>query len=368
MGVSIGPKIVTDGLLINLDAKDLNSFPGESTTNLSYQSDNSLSWRSSWVNSGAATWSSNDLTIDPPFPGYSVLSELVTTTGSLHMGCGNAAVTTSTEYTASVWFWQNEPIIGGSSPYCRPQPHNTNQGYLEYKGSSSWNTWPSNRWIRISKTFTTPATDVTSMYISSYGGSTGNKYAFYAPQIEQKSYMTNFTGPQRTNTTWYDVNRNLSFSLDGSGIVHDSFEEIFNLTDGGITCTDTITNSNTCTVIFWIKTTDTQALFLGAQTTAFYLGAYSSSNKEYYGNCGTPDFYMDTVDTPNIYDYIRDGEWHMLEFKNVALSSWTQIQFNQYGSFTFGNGSIGKLMIYDRNLTSDESLQIYNSTKSRFGK
>lgn len=366
MDISVGPKVDTDGLVLCLDAKDLNSFPGESTTNLSYQTDNSLSWITNWANSGAATWSANDLTIDPPFPGYKVLSQLITTSGSLHIGCGNATVTTSTEYTVSVWFWQNEPIVGGSSPYCRPQPHNTNQGYLEYKGSASWNQWPQNKWIRISKTFTTPATDVSSMYISSYGGTIGNKYAFYAPQIEQKSYMTNFTGPQRTNNSWYDL-LGKSFTLDSS-IVHDSSTGVFNLLNDGINYNGSITTSTTCTVIIWIKTTETQALFLQGDGTGKYLGAYSVSNKEYYGGCGTPTFYMDTIDTPNIYDYIRDNEWHMVEFKNVDLSNWSQIQFGRYSNFQFGNGSVDSIMVYDRNLTSSESLQLYNNTKSKFGK
>jgi len=57
----------------------------------------------------------------------------------------------------------------------------------------------------------------------------------------------------------------------------------------------------------------------------------------------------------------------MWEMKNVNLSSWTSYEFNKYSGFTFGNGAVGQIMIYDRNLSAAESLQIYNATKGRFG-
>jgi len=223
MGISIGPKIVSDGLVLYLDSGNLNSYPGEPTINLSYVADNQLDWTSTWNNSGLATWNTNDTTISKPFiSDYNVVSMSKDTAGNSHLGVGTCATTTSTEYTVSTWFWQNR-TGGGSVPYCRPQPHNTNQGVLTYKGSANWNEWPQNKWIRISKTYTTPSVDVSTMYISSYLNDAGDKIAYYCPQIEQKSYMTNFTGPQRTNTSWYDLIRNRAFEIDSTGIVHDSF-------------------------------------------------------------------------------------------------------------------------------------------------
>ena len=126
--------------------------------------------------------------------------------------------------------------------------------------------------------------------------------------------------------------------------------------------TSTITTSTTCTMVFWLKTTEGQALFWGAQPSAYgggyYLGAYTSNNKEYYGNCGSPDYYQDTVGKSNIYDNLRDGNFHMVEFKNVNFSGWTnQHNFNSYGSFEFGNGECGQILMYNRNLSSAESLQ-----------
>ena len=171
-----------------------------------------------------------------------------------------------------------------------------------------------------------------------------------------------------TGTTWYDLSgNNFNFTLDGSGIPWQS-GGYFSLQDGGATYASNITNSTDCTFVFWMRTTDTQALFWQGQTTSYFLGAYRSGNKEYYNGFGSGiQFYKDTVDTPNIYDYIRDGQWHMLEFKNVDMSDVSQNNFNQYGSYTFNNSDIGIIQMYSKNLTAEESAQNFNAFKGRFG-
>jgi len=170
-----------------------------------------------------------------------------------------------------------------------------------------------------------------------------------------------------SGTTWYDLSGNgFNFTLDGSGITHNS-NGYFTLANGGATYNGVITNNTLCTFIFWIKTTDAQSLFWQGQTESHYLGAYRSGNKEYYASVGSPVFYMDTVDTSNIYDNIRDDEWHMLEFKNVDMSGIDSNNFNQYGSYTFGNGQVGIIKMYNKNLTTAESTQNFNAFRSRFG-
>ena len=169
-------------------------------------------------------------------------------------------------------------------------------------------------------------------------------------------------------TTWYDVSGNTKdFILDGSGITYNS-GRYFNLADGAATRTATITNSITCTVVVWIRTTDTQALiFRGNNLNTHYLAAYNPSDAFYSANCGSPTYWIDTISISNPNPTYLDGNWHMWEMKNVNFSSWTSYEFNKYSGFTFGNGAVGQIMIYDRNLSSAESLQIYNATKGRFG-
>lgn len=171
-----------------------------------------------------------------------------------------------------------------------------------------------------------------------------------------------------TGTAWFDLSgKGRNFTLDGSGITWNS-EGYFSLADGGATYAGATSTSTTSTVVFWMRTTDLQALFWEGDTSGFYLGAYSAGNKEYYNFCGSPQFLMDTIDTANIYDFFPNNIWRMIEFKNTNLSTWTVSKFNKYGSFTFGNGAVGSILIYNRNLTAQESTQNYYAFKSKFGK
>lgn len=171
-----------------------------------------------------------------------------------------------------------------------------------------------------------------------------------------------------TGTTWFDLSgKGRNFTLDGSGITWNS-AGYFSLANGGATYNGATSTSSTSTMVFWMRSTDLQSLFWEGNDGNYYMGAYRVSNKEYYSSCGTPQFLMDTVDTANIYDNFPTGVWRMLEFKSVNLSTWTTSKFNKYGSYTFGDGAVGSIMIYNRNLTADESLQNYYALKSRFGK
>ncbi len=183
--------------------------------------------------------------------------------------------------------------------------------------------------------------------------------ALYLDAANPKSYPG-------SGNTWFDLSgNNKNFTLD-SGIIFNSSGN-FSLTDlTGATYNGSITTSTNCTVEIWLKTTDIQSLFLGGNDGSYYLGAYFSSQKEYHNNCGTPNYFQDTVDVSNIYDNIRDDKWHMVEFKSVNFSAWTTFTFNKYNTFTFNNGNVSMIKIYNRNLTSIESLQNYNALKSRF--
>lgn len=171
-----------------------------------------------------------------------------------------------------------------------------------------------------------------------------------------------------TGTTWFDLSgKGRNFTLDGSGITWNS-AGYFSLANGGATYAGSTSTSTTSTMVFWMRSTDIQSLFWEGNDGSYYVGAYRVGNKEYYSNCGSPQFLMDTVDTANIYDNFPTGVWRMLEFKSVNLSTWTTSKFNKYSSYTFGDGAVGSIMIYNRNLTADESLQNYYALKSRFGK
>ena len=169
-----------------------------------------------------------------------------------------------------------------------------------------------------------------------------------------------------SGSTWSDLSGNgHDFTIESTGFTYNA-GGWFDMADGGMNNSDNITNATACTFVFWIRTTDAQSLFWTDNNTDSYLGAYNSSNKFYNSQFGSPTLFMKTVSKGNIYDFIRTGEWIMVEFKNVNMSQTNPNRFNTYGSFKFGNGDIAIIQIYNRSLTSAESLQNYNAQKNRF--
>ena len=171
-----------------------------------------------------------------------------------------------------------------------------------------------------------------------------------------------------SGTAWNDLSGNShNFVLDGSGITHNS-NGYFTLADGGASRNATITTSTQCTLVYWMRTTDAQALFWATNGgSGSYLGAYRVGNKFYNsGAYGSPTFHTNTTQRTNIYDFIRTNEWMMMEFKNVNMSAASNHHFNQYGSYTFGNGNVAMIKMYNRNLTSAESTQNFNAFRGRF--
>ena len=167
-----------------------------------------------------------------------------------------------------------------------------------------------------------------------------------------------------TGTTWYDLSgNNFDYTIIGSPSYSDG---AFTLTETkGFQASHNITNSTTATVVVFYKTTDGQELWATGQSNSRYLAA-SYGNNYYSSNAGSPSYYVDTTSITNPSSY-RNGNYHMWEAKNVNLSTWTRMWFWQYGSSWNMNGTVAKIMVYDRTLTTAESQQNYNALKSRFG-
>ena len=172
-----------------------------------------------------------------------------------------------------------------------------------------------------------------------------------------------------TGTTWKDLSGN-GYDFGFGAALSWNSTGTFSMTavSGGAVFSGNITSSTTCTMQFWIKTTDAQSLFWEpTNSPSSYVGAYRVGAKFYNGSgVGSPQYYQDLVLYNNIYDNLLDGEWHMVEFKAVNLSTFGYHGFNTYGGYQFGNGEIASIMIYDRNLTAAESQQNYNAQKNRF--
>jgi hypothetical protein len=130
-------------------------------------------------------------------------------------------------------------------------------------------------------------------------------------------------------------------------------------------------SSAATTVIIWARTSNNRFLFLSGQNTSYYVMATDGGGNWYSQNAGSPSYYVDSVastspSSPNIYD----NQYHMFEMRGIDFSTWTSTNIGFYtsgSSFNF-NGNIAAVLIYNRSISSDESLQIYNYFKYRFGK
>jgi len=201
MAVEGGPDIVDSGLVFALDAANIRSYPGNATTNLSYNNGQGnseyLANSVAWTNSGTWTLNTNNTSIDKPtildIPNLPtlpttlrVISGVTDSVGSQHHGCAYTSISPSTTYTVSVWFRQNR--AGNSGPYLRTNVNNNQIGTFTYNGSGDSSTWPVNTWIRISATGTTQANE-NGIYLSNYiGTQVGDAVYYYGHQVEVAQY------------------------------------------------------------------------------------------------------------------------------------------------------------------------------------
>ena len=160
-------------------------------------------------------------------------------------------------------------------------------------------------------------------------------------------------------TTWYDLSgggRNFTL-VNGPSWNNTYTKSNFSLdgADDGINRAASVLTTSTGTVILWLRTTDTQWLWVrGNNNNAFYLGAVNGGGW-YNNSCGSPSYFVDTVSSTNpVSEGVLDGRYRMFEAKNVDFSSWTNYEILAYTSF-YMNGNVSKILMYNRNITSDET-------------
>jgi hypothetical protein len=174
--------------------------------------------------------------------------------------------------------------------------------------------------------------------------------------------------------TWYDLSgAGRNFNIDNSAsFAYDSTNKWFNMGgQAGINYESTIPTGTDCTCVFIMKTTDSQALFWMSSTggNSYYLGAYSGSNSYYNGNVSVSGIFRNAVSIPNLSGYVPTGNMMMVEFKGVNFTSpnWPTFTFNKYPGFSFDNGAIAALLIYNKSLSTAESTQNLTYFGGRYG-
>lgn len=180
---------------------------------------------------------------------------------------------------------------------------------------------------------------------------------------------------QSGSLTWYDRSGNgYNFTLLNGVNYSPSYNgvQILDGTDDAIQLTTNTALKSTKTIVMWLSTAKTQALTLSGTVAGtqdnYYLGAYSPGQGFYHNACGASiTCYVDCNIVTNPAPTYLDNKFHMWEFKNMDFTSWTDVwDFGGYGGYQLG-GSVGPILMYNRNLTTTESQQNYNATKGRFG-
>lgn len=126
--------------------------------------------------------------------------------------------------------------------------------------------------------------------------------------------------------------------------------------------------TSTCTVAIWYSTIDTAELWVrGNQNNGTYLAA-SSGGAYYHSSVGAPTNFVDlnTVSNPETPVDYRDGNYHMWEAKSVDFNGWTYFDWFGYPDPWGLNGKVSRIMVYNRNLTADESARNYAAMRGRF--
>jgi len=362
----------TDNLALFVDANNISSFVDtEPTTNLiSAYNDNHVR-AVNWTNSGIGEYiynASNNTKPDLPNVNMSkvqLMSGRSVTTGSQHFGCANTSVSPNTTYTMSVYYFQNR--AGASQPYFRQSVNNNNLGNLAWNGDTNTGNWPVNQWIRISVTVTTAANE-NACYMSNYIGRAVDDQVWYcAPMVEQNDKLTPFVdGTRSQGTTWMDLSgggnnlrinnnptySNSAFTINETQSFNHDPEDTY--PEEKVVCT----NSSDATVAIWYKTTDTQELWLRGQTGSYYIAACHPTSNYYHQSSGSPSYRIDLQGVSNPKS-CKQGFYHMFEAKGVDFTQWTQMNWFGYGSSWNMNGTVAKIMVYDKRLTDAESEQNY---------
>ena len=197
MGTAGGPKIVTDGLLVNLDASDQKSFPGEPTTNVV------TNWN---LDTGWAKGYTEDIVFNeiPPPPGVNAptvgFRNDDTSGDGYWYSYGNyAPQDSSTTYTISVYAKTNQTdsrffLRAYTADNSEVGRHWTNGIYLTAADGWKRIVWPS---------FTTVANNESDSLSFRYDNLYQSGYTrlwLCAPQMEAKSYATPFTTGTRGTT------------------------------------------------------------------------------------------------------------------------------------------------------------------------
>lgn len=412
MAGNVSLNTVTDGLVLYLDAANTKSLADVPSRNLILQSQNFSS--SSWAKINLIVTSG---IIAPN--GTTTANNLANTT-STYLRCNQSftGLISGTVFTyscyikkenfqyASVLFGDTGEVTNNWVQYDFDLNVVTQSNDLPYGVISKSCVFISNGWYRLSFTFSIPSS-YTNVKISGPGASTGyntaisgNSLNVWGAQLELGSVATTYipttTAAASRIPTWTDISRGGNNGTLTNGLTYNYSNGgslVFNGATSFITIPNPINQSNLLqewTVMAWINISDkTSQTLLGGLNMGLYV-CYSQGNNSllYLNNTYGGDYYTYGGDLGGIgwvlvtfifknltgerYIY-RNGVNITTTGPNVSsnplgISPTLVIGQISTGNLTSGfQGLLSNIQIYNRALSSQEVLQNYNTTKSKYG-
>jgi hypothetical protein len=389
--INNGPQIVTNGLVLNLDASDMRSY----SPNVHPNPTNIFAWSGTGNNNCTLT---ADVTITRQYgsiPLKMVMTGTDPYTGTYNVSTWNLAPAANGQtWTLSFYAKGNETLTGN----CYIFGANSSGNYIEAFATSFTVT---NTWQRFSLTST--FSNASTVYIQiRFGGASsqvGKTIWWDGVQVERASSATTFNPYYFGNTSWKDISGNgYHFTIDDpraysitNGIKHMNFEgsygvarrlvsgvltDVPNFLNGTILIFSSLLNANAN----WRTLTrgaanDHQVIIQQGGNT---LGMFDNNA----GTFVTSGFDTDTI--PNRYTKFNFLCWRLSQ-----NSPYYQFQYNDNPSITtitnvlatFNNGfatiggisnpdqywgKISAFLYYNRHLSQSEISQNYQAFKSKF--
>jgi hypothetical protein len=364
-----GPKIVTDDLVMHLDASNSKSYKGEYTVNLEANPVTFSLWTS-----GATTTVTPAYARGPGIEGYETsLATRVVTTG--YWGSIISSPANSTTYTWSIYLKSNTDATQNVT--CLFEDNGGGGGSTTFTVTTSW------------QRFAIVGTTASATSIPRFSIRSGDLLA-WGIQLEQRSYMSPFVVGTRgssvaTGGGFADLSGNSNHctltttgistvSTYGKGVACDGssgYIELPSITNGINRSVDIVyrqINLNGGWGPLW-RNDWRERIFTTSATIINAPGTY-------YGSSGIPD------GTTNLqqFSYTIDG-LTLRFYRNGVLSTTTTMNgYMNQGSFSYRFGyqcggstctnvavEIYSVKFYNRGLTASEILQNFNATKSKYG-
>ena len=389
MGISGGPDMIQDGLVLSVDVSDGNSFRGEPTVNLAPNPDFRL---------GTTGWNANqNVTIttssfvDGPY--LTVVSNQTSSTPGFLTA--DIAVSSSTSYSLSLTGYHN----GTGSAYLYASGNGTGGSNIVWftapYGPRAFTTTLST----LTSSFVTPA-DMTTLKIGALWSGVNTLSTMYVKsiQLEQKAYPTPFVSGTRGTTVatgggLADLSGNGYNGTVTSSLIYNNLNRgslLFDGTSSYIPLDGTINLGNTFTILSWIKL----STLAGGEYIVYGTDANGADNWFGFISNTVWLYGTETVDVNNFSltggSITSTGSWYNIGCtisgsvakvylngveQNSTTKAFTIGAWNSSGNSIGRRGSLAQrylpgniatVQAYNRVLSSTEILQNYNTLKSRF--